>query len=610
MPSGSLTNEEQVGNSTLGTLCNNHYPLWLGNSQRAPWGNCTVYNCDASNMSTIPETNVTRNYEFSISRGQIYADGVLREVILINDQFPGPLIEANWGDWIQVTVHNNIKDPMEGTSLHWHGQTQKGTPWEDGVPNAGQCPIAPGHSFTYNYRALLHGSSWYHAHYSAQFSAGIAGPMIVHGPSSLPYDIDVGPVMLSDWYHIPYFALVADAVGTNLSLVPPTSDSNLINGRGRFNCSDPSFDKNNQILASNDQDNITWTCVDNAPLSAFRFESKKTHRLRLINHGANGVQKFTIDNHQMTVIAVDYVPIQPYTTDIVTLGVGQRSDVLVIANDDPTTSVWMRTSAPGGEACGGSDYPEVLAAIYYEEANTSLEPTTVSSANTNATACVNDPLTSTVPAYSITPSNGSFVQDIGLHLVVNETGHFVFEINGQGFHADFNVPILAQAQAGNFTFAPEWNVYNFKQNTSLILNITNNMPLAHPFHLHGHNFYVLNVNGPVDYSNSAANGPHGPVFANGSTWDGAVINPANPTRRDGIIIPPYGFAALQLELDNPGVWPFHCHIAWHLSGGQGMNILYNAAGIPEIPSGFIEESCQNWDYYSTTNIVDQIDSGA
>jgi len=121
---------------------------------------------------------------------------------------------------------------------------------------------------------------------------------------------------------------------------------------------------------------------------------------------------------------------------------------------------------------------------------------------------------------------------------------------------------------------------------------------------------VLNVDGPANYSNSAANGPHGPVFANGCTWDGTVINPTNPTRRDGIIIPPYGYAALQFELDNPGVWPFHCHIAWHLSGGQGMNILYNAAGIPEIPAGFIDDSCQNWDNYSRTNIVDQIDSGA
>jgi hypothetical protein len=29
----------------------------------------------------------------------------------------------------------------------------------------------------------------------------------------------------------------------------------------------------------------------------------------------------------------------------------------------------------------------------------------------------------------------------------------------------------------------------------------------------------------------------------------------------------------QIDADNPGMWPFHCHIAWHVSGGLYMNIL-------------------------------------
>jgi FtsP/CotA-like multicopper oxidase with cupredoxin domain len=45
--------------------------------------------------------------------------------IFVNGQFPGPTIEANWGDWIEVTVHNNISG-SEGTAIHWHGMTQKG----------------------------------------------------------------------------------------------------------------------------------------------------------------------------------------------------------------------------------------------------------------------------------------------------------------------------------------------------------------------------------------------------------------------------------------------------------------------------------------------------
>lgn len=89
---------------------------------------------------------------------------------MINGQFPGPAIEANWGDTIQVTVHNQITGPEEGTSLHWHGLLQKATPWYDGVPAVQQCPIAPEGSFTYQFRADLYGTTWYHSHYSAQYS--------------------------------------------------------------------------------------------------------------------------------------------------------------------------------------------------------------------------------------------------------------------------------------------------------------------------------------------------------------------------------------------------------------------------------------------------------
>ena len=59
----------------------------------------------------------------------------------------------------------------------------------------------------------------------------------------------------------------------------------------------------------------------NAGLSKFSFQSGKKHRLRLINAGADSVQKFTIDRHKMTVIANDFVPVVPYETKVVTLGV-------------------------------------------------------------------------------------------------------------------------------------------------------------------------------------------------------------------------------------------------------------------------------------------------
>lgn len=126
-----------------------------------------------------PVTNVTRSFHFVIERGQLAPDGVTKNMILINGSFPGPLIEANWGDTINVTVDNQIPD--EGTSLHWHGFLQKETPWYDGVPSVQQCPIAPGNSFTYSFKADLYGTSWYHSHFSAQYADGLLGPIVVHG---------------------------------------------------------------------------------------------------------------------------------------------------------------------------------------------------------------------------------------------------------------------------------------------------------------------------------------------------------------------------------------------------------------------------------------------
>jgi FtsP/CotA-like multicopper oxidase with cupredoxin domain len=75
----------------------------------------------------------------------------------------------------------------------------------------------------------------------------------------------------------------------------------LINGKNDFNCS---------TVAAGDN----TTCTNGHPLSSTQLTAGKVHRLRLINAGAEGVQKFTIDGHNFTVIANDFVPIIPYDT--------------------------------------------------------------------------------------------------------------------------------------------------------------------------------------------------------------------------------------------------------------------------------------------------------
>ncbi len=78
----------------------------------------------------------------------------------------------------------------------------------------------------------------------------------------------------------------------------------------------------------------------------------------------------------MRVIANDFVPIKPYTTNIVTLGVGQRSDVLVKANGKPTDAVWMRSDLDQGCFPNITSQPHALAAIYYPNASSAPPNTT------------------------------------------------------------------------------------------------------------------------------------------------------------------------------------------------------------------------------------------
>jgi FtsP/CotA-like multicopper oxidase with cupredoxin domain len=265
----ALPQSKTNGASQLGLVSAPVLPNFMTNNPLPngyPWGSDTVTNTNPYRNS--PNTGVTRYYTFNVSRGVLSPDGYQKQMILVNGAYPGPTIEANWGDTIQVTVQNNIQSPAEGTAIHWHGFLQHNSQWMDGVPAFSQCPIAPGKTFTYSFKAELYGTSWYHAHYSAQYSDGVQGAMVIYGPKNRDYDIDLGPVMLSDLYHVPYLQTVNYTVMGGPPRPPPniTSDNNLINGKMDFNCS---------TVAPGDK----TPCVSNAGMSEFKFTTGKVRKL-------------------------------------------------------------------------------------------------------------------------------------------------------------------------------------------------------------------------------------------------------------------------------------------------------------------------------------------
>jgi FtsP/CotA-like multicopper oxidase with cupredoxin domain len=408
-------------------------------------GNGTSGDCVLVDPTKIPETGKTRKYEFTISYRDIKPDGVLKPGIVINGGFPGPTIEANWGDMIEVTVHNALNN--EGATLHWHGLLQQGTQFMDGVPSVGQCPITPGSTFVYTFKADSYGTTWYHSHYSAQYSGGAYGAIIIHGPNDSPkcadYDKDLGPVLVGDWYHDSYYSLVNQTMNT-VDGRPPASNNNLVNGKNNYPCQ-----------------NTTLECTPNAGLAKFKFESGKKYRLRLINPSSESTQKISIDGHKFTVIAQDFVPIVPYETDLITLAIGQRTDVIVEATGTSKDSFWFRsTLGVGPQACSLPDgiSPNAMAVIYYEDADPDTIPTTTSTITEDRIfTCSNDPLTQTVPLFPISADVVGDLHTETLNIDFGNNGtNFIWTVNAISTRVDYGLSLLNEVQKGTLNPKPEW----------------------------------------------------------------------------------------------------------------------------------------------------------
>lgn len=364
------------------------------------------------------------------------------------------------------------------------------------------------------------------------------------------------------------------------------SNNNLINGKMNYPCA-----------------NTTLPCTPNAGVSTFNFQSGKKHRIRLINTSADAVQKFSIDNHNMTVIANDFVPVMPYTTNVVTLGIGQRADVIVEAIGKSTDAVWMRSEVGRDPAASCSFYdgvsPVAVASVYYEDADKTTIPTTNSSVtDAQMSYCGNDALDITQPLCPKTLDPTPAAEQIDITFGSNGT-NFVWGMNNASYHGNYNQPVLINTHDGNDTYEPLWNAHNFYSNTSVRLIIRNYFVQGpHPMHMHGHDFSVL---------------------AEGyGEWDGHIVQESNTIRRDTQLVKPAqdantpAYIVIQFTQDNPGVWPLHCHVAWHVSGGLFVQIVerpddIKAMKFPDV----VGENCKKWDDYTSTGgyVPDQIDSG-
>lgn len=85
-----------------------------------------------------------------------------------------------------------------------------------------------------------------------------------------------------------------------------------------------------------------------------------------------------------------------------------------------------------------------------------------------------------------------------------------------------------------------------------------------------------------------------------------MTNPSNPARRDVVQLQANSYIVLQWNQDNPGIWPLHCHIAWHLSAGFVWSVLERPDDLvdqmQQIPD-IMSQTCDNWNAWSEKHQV-------
>jgi len=89
-----------------------------------------------------------------------------------------------------------------------------------------------------------------------------------------------------------------------------------------------------------------------------------------------------------------------------------------------------------------------------------------------------------------------------------------------------------------------------KEGQRVCMNIKNHNADAHSMHLHGHSFQVVEIDG--------------------KSISGAMRDTLMTSRGQCRVI------RICFDADHPGMWPFHCHMSFHLAAGMLTSVEYTS----------------------------------
>ncbi|XP_051121484.1 monocopper oxidase-like protein SKS1 [Andrographis paniculata] len=264
-----------------------------------------------------------RSYVLEFSYATVSPLGVPQQVIAVNKEFPGPVLNVTTNDNVYVNVKNHIDESLLVT---WPGVQMRRSSWQDGLRGT-NCPIPPRWNWTYQFQVKDQiGTFFYFPSLGLQRASGGFGSFIItpRDVIPLPFNPPFGDfvIFIGDWYTRSYKDL-RSALDNGEDLGMP--DGVLINGKGpyRYNTSVPA--------------DIKYETINVDP--------GKTYRLRVHNVGSSTCLNFRIQNHSLVLVETEgyYTTQQTYTS--MDICVGQSYTFLVSMDQNATSDYYIVASA-------------------------------------------------------------------------------------------------------------------------------------------------------------------------------------------------------------------------------------------------------------------------
>ena len=432
----------------------------------------------------------------------------------------------------------------------------------DGVPGLTQCSILPNEKYIYKYSTDNQvGTYWYHSHSAIQYGDGLKGILIIKDPNdpwkSFYDDEDI--IELTDWYHqSAHIHLKSYLYPGTLDPIP---DNILFNGIGQFNCS------------------FNSTC------SFYRLSinEKTKKRFRIINTSVYARITISFDQHLMKLIEIDGIYLDGNTfTQTLRLSPGQRYSVLIEAKDNSLNNYWISATihpfVDYNNQYNYSTQTTVLAILHY---NYLINIPSIDLLNKNE-MMINQSLIDGEIFSDQTNLSLMNLREYQIPKNINQTKTFIFNskhqgeqpghfyVNNQTFIHPMNQTLFSTILHQNSSYEIEWSAVFHIEKDHLIDLVINNIDFApHPFHLHGHHFWILKQ------------GLRDDGYLNESISD---YNITNPIYRDTFTVNAFSHAVIRFVTDNPGIWMMHCHNDWHLNLQMALVFIESQQSIKQIYS--------------------------